>query len=218
MAHQVGAITVVDAAQSVPHHPVDVTELDCDFLAFSGHKMLGPTGIGVLFGKPELLEAMEPFLSGGEMIQSVTMEKSTWNEIPWKFEAGTPKIAQVIGLGAAIDYLTSIGFEAIGEYENDLTGYALKSLGEIDGLTIHGNSAKRGPVISFTVKDVHPHDLAQFLDQEGIAIRAGHHCAQPIMQKLGVPATSRVSIYFYNTRSEIDILADSIRKTIDFLT
>ena len=218
MAHQVGAITVVDAAQSVPHHPVDVTELDCDFLAFSGHKMLGPTGIGILYGKPELLEAMEPFLSGGEMIQSVTMEKSTWNEIPWKFEAGTPKIAQVIGLGAAIDYLTAIGFEAIGKYETELTDYALSSLSALDGITIHGSARKRGPVISFTVKDVHPHDLAQFLDQEGIAIRAGHHCAQPIMQKLGVPATSRVSIYFYNTRSEIDILEDSIRKTIDFLT
>ncbi|NQT96672.1 MAG: cysteine desulfurase [Candidatus Marinimicrobia bacterium] len=218
MAHQVGALTIVDAAQSVPHHQVDMTELDCDFLAFSGHKMLGPTGIGVLYGKPELLEAMEPFLGGGEMIQSVTMEKSTWNEIPWKFEAGTPKIAQVIGLGTAIDYITAIGFEAIVKYEKELTDYALSALSALEGITIHGNAHQRGPVISFNVKDVHPHDLAQFLDQEGIAIRAGHHCTQPIMQKLGVPATSRASFSLYNTKAEIDILIESIANTIRFMT
>ncbi len=218
MARQVGAITVVDAAQSVPHNPVNVTELNCDFLAFSGHKMLGPTGVGVLYGQPEILEQMPPFLGGGEMIRTVTMEKSTWNEIPWKFEAGTPKIAQVIGLDTAIDYLVHLGFDAIGEYEKELTGYTLKRLAGIDGLKIHGRATQRGPVISFNIDKVHPHDLAQFLDEEGVAIRAGHHCAQPALQKIGVPATSRVSLYFYNTRSEIEILIDSIRKTIRFLT
>ncbi len=212
-SQRVGAITVVDAAQTVPHLPVDVTGLDCDFLAFSGHKMLGPTGIGVLYGKPELLENMSPFLGGGEMINTVTMERSTWNDIPWKFEAGTPKIAQVIGLGAAIDYINSIGYKEISRYENELTAYALKQLRGIDGLTIHGPKENRGPVISFNLDSVHPHDLAQFLDQDGIAIRAGHHCAQPVMQRLGVPATSRISFYLYNTINEIDILIDSIRNT-----
>ena len=152
------------------------------------------------------------------MIQNVTMERSTWTEIPWKFEAGTPKIAQVIGLGAAIDYLNQLDYQAIGQYEQELTEYTLASLKDLDGLTIHGNPPQRGPVISFNVDAVHPHDLAQFLDEEGVAIRAGHHCAQPIMQRLGVPATSRVSIYLYNTKAEIDILVDSIRKTVDFLT
>lgn len=218
MAHNVGAITVVDAAQSVPHLPVDVTDLDCDFLAFSGHKMLGPTGIGVLYGKPELLEGMSPFFGGGEMIQSVTMEKSTWNDIPWKFEAGTPKIAQVIGLGAAVEYLTTIGYHEIGRYEQELTAYALEALNDIENMTIHGPDSNRGPVISFNLDNVHPHDLAQFLDQDGIAIRAGHHCAQPIMQKLGVTATSRASIYIYNTRGEIDQLVQAIVRTRDIFT
>ncbi len=218
LAHAVGAVTVVDAAQSVPHLPVDVTDLDCDFLAFSGHKMLGPTGVGVLYGKPELLESMSPFFGGGEMIQTVTMEKSTWNELPWKFEAGTPKIAQVIGLGAAIDYLNEIGYEAIGEYEKKLTDYTLERLAAVEGMSIHGQAAKRGPVISFNLADVHPHDLAQFLDMEGVAIRAGHHCAQPIMQRLGVPATSRASMYIYNTSEEIDRLVQSIENTRRFMT
>lgn len=218
LAHAVGAVTVVDAAQSVPHLPVDVTHLDCDFLAFSGHKMLGPTGVGVLYGKPELLESMSPFFGGGEMIQTVTMEKSTWNELPWKFEAGTPKIAQVIGLGAAIDYLNEIGYEAIGEYEKKLTDYTLEKLAAIEGLSIHGQAAERGPVISFNLADVHPHDLAQFLDMEGVAIRAGHHCTQPIMQRLGVPATSRASMYIYNTSEEIDRLVQSIENTRRFMT
>ncbi|MFH1852624.1 MAG: cysteine desulfurase [Candidatus Neomarinimicrobiota bacterium] len=218
MARKVGAITIVDAAQSVPHQMVDVTDLDCDFLAFSGHKMLGPTGVGVLYGRPELLERMSPFFGGGEMIRTVTMEQSTWNEIPWKFEAGTPKIAQVIGLGAAIDYLNELGFVAIGNYEKELTGYALQKLAAVDGMTIHGNAPRRGPVISFNLAGVHPHDLAQFLDEEGIAIRAGHHCAQPIMQRLGVPATSRTSIYIYNTREEVDRLIHAINKTVAFLT
>jgi len=218
LAHAVGAITVVDAAQSVPHMAVDVVELDCDFLAFSGHKMLGPTGVGVLYGKPELLEQMSPFFGGGEMIRTVTMEKSTWAEIPWKFEAGTPKIAQVIGLGAAINYLNQLSYKTIGQYEQELTDYTLASLKDLDGLTIHGNPQQRGPVISFNVDAVHPHDLAQFLDEEGVAIRAGHHCAQPLMQRLGVPATSRVSIYLYNTKAEIDIFIESITNTIRFMT
>ncbi len=218
LARQHGAVTLVDAAQSVPHMPVDVTELDCDFLAFSGHKMMGPTGVGVLYGKPEMLESMEPFFGGGEMIQTVTMDKSTWNEIPWKFEAGTPRIAQVIGLGAAIDYLQNLGYDSIRKYESELTDYCLNRLKELDNITIHGNAFERGPVISFNLDDVHPHDLAQFLDQDGVAIRAGHHCAQPIMQKLGVPATSRASLYLYNTITEIDGLISAIQKTRRFFS
>ena len=197
---------------------VDVVELGCDFLAFSGHKMLGPTGVGALYGKPELLEQMSPFLGGGEMIRTVTMEKSTWTEIPWKFEAGTPKIAQVIGLGAAIDYLNQLDYQAIGQYEQELTDYTLTSLKDLDGLTIHGNTQQRGPVISFNVDAVHPHDLAQFLDEEGVAIRAGHHCAQPLMQRLGVPATSRASIYLYNTKAEIDRFIAALNTTIRFFS
>ncbi|MCJ7802608.1 MAG: cysteine desulfurase, partial [Candidatus Marinimicrobia bacterium] len=216
-AKQVGAITVIDAAQSIPHSHIDVQDLDCDFLAFSGHKMLGPTGIGVLYGKTELLESMPPFMGGGDMINSVTMTESTWNDIPYKFEAGTPKIAQAIGLGAAIDYINNIGINYIDEYLQNLTSLALEKLKLVEGVEIYGHQkGKSGSVISFNLKDVHPHDLAQFLDQDGIAVRAGHHCAQPIMDKLGVSSTIRASFYLYNTKEEIDKLCDSLRKTAKF--
>ncbi|MBL7059508.1 MAG: cysteine desulfurase [Candidatus Marinimicrobia bacterium] len=212
-AKSVGAITIVDAAQSVPHANINVEELGCDFLAFSGHKMLAPTGIGVLYGKTKILEEMIPFLGGGEMISSVSMESATWNEIPYKFEAGTPKIAQVIGLGAAIEYLNKIGMDDVQKHGQDLLKYALISLSNIPELTIYGDSTNRGAVISFNVDNVHPHDLAQFLDQDGIAVRAGHHCAQPIMTKLGLSSTTRASFYLYNTKKEIDALCESIVKT-----
>jgi len=217
MAHDVGAIVLVDAAQSVPHQTVDVQDMDCDFLAFSGHKMLGPTGVGVLYGKPELLEAMPPFLGGGEMIRTVSLNDSTWNDIPWKFEAGTPNIAQAIGLGAAIDYINKIGLENIHDYEQALLNYALEKMQEIPGINIYGAAQKRGAVISFNVENIHPHDLAQFLDNDGIAIRAGHHCAQPIMKKLGVSATGRASFYVYNSKEDVVRLCESIEKTIKFM-
>ena len=218
IAHDVGAIVLVDAAQSVPHQTVDVQDMDCDFLAFSGHKMLGPTGVGVLYGKPELLEAMPPFLGGGEMIRTVSLNDSTWNDIPWKFEAGTPNIAQAIGLGAAIDYINKIGLENIHEYEQELLNYALEKMQEIPGINIYGAAQKRGAVISFNVENIHPHDLAQFLDNDGIAIRAGHHCTQPIMKKLGVPATGRASFYVYNSKEDVVRLCESIEKTIKFMS
>lgn len=217
LAKKVNAIIFIDAAQSVPHSPVDVQDLDCDFLAFSGHKMLGPTGIGVLYGKTELLESMAPFMGGGDMINSVTMSESTWNDIPYKFEAGTPKIAQAIGLGAAIDYLNDIGMNNIDEYLKDLTIITLEKLKSIDGLEIYGHqSSENGAVISFNLEGIHPHDLAQFLDQDGIAVRAGHHCAQPIMDKLGVSSTIRASFYLYNTEEEINLLCESLIKTANF--
>ena len=217
-ARSVGAVTLVDAAQSIPHGPVDVQKLNCDFLAFSGHKMLGPSGVGILYGKEELLETMEPFLGGGEMISTVTMEESTWNDIPWKFEAGTPNIAQAIGLGAAVDYLSSLGMEAVKEYEQMLTQYALNKFNNILGMTVYGNAPERGGVISFNVDGIHPHDMAQILDQSGIAVRAGHHCAQPIMKKLEVSATTRASFYIYNTTEEIDHLVNCILKAKEFMT
>ncbi len=217
IAHDVGAIVLVDAAQSVPHQTVDVQDMDCDFLAFSGHKMLGPTGVGVLYGKPELLEAMPPFLGGGEMIRTVSLNDSTWNDIPWKFEAGTPNIAQAIGLGAAVDYINQIGMETIHNREQELLNYALEKMQEIPGINIYGAAQKRGAVISFNVENIHPHDLAQFLDNDGIAIRAGHHCAQPIMKKLGVPATGRASFYVYNSKEDVDRLCESIEKTVKFM-
>jgi|TARA_Y100000310_G_scaffold168248_1_gene168325 cysteine desulfurase/selenocysteine lyase len=218
MAKDVGALVLVDAAQSVPHSPMDIQTLGCDFLAFSGHKMLGPTGVGVLCGRQELLTGMEPFLGGGEMINSVTMEESTWNKPPWKFEAGTPNIAQVIGLGAAVDYLETIGIDSIERHERTLTRYALEALSAIPEVTIYGPGAERGGLVSFNVENVHPHDLAQVLDERGIAIRAGHHCAQPIMQKLDVPATARASFYLYNTTVEIDALCEGVTAAIDFMT
>ncbi len=211
-AHSVGAVVLVDAAQSVPHSQVDVQDLGCDFFAFSGHKMLGPTGVGVLFGKPELLEEMDPFLGGGEMIKTVNMETSTWNDIPHKFEAGTPNIAQAIGLGTAVDYLNNMGMENVHAHEQDLLQYAVDILSNISGITLYGNPQNRGGVVSFNVEDIHPHDVAQFLDNDGIAVRAGHHCAQPIMKRLGVSATCRASVYLYNTKNEIDRLASSLEK------
>jgi len=212
IAHSYGAKVLVDAAQAMPHLMVDVVDLDCDFLAISGHKMLAPTGVGALFAKREILEEMDPFLGGGEMIEQVTMETATWNEIPQKFEAGTPNIAQAIGLGAAVDFINEIGIEKIKDYEGEMTRYSIAKLSEISGMQIYGDLFCRGPVISFNVDGVHSHDLAQLLDMENIAIRAGHHCAQPIMRKLGVPATARASFYLYNTKDEVDALCDAIEK------
>ena len=209
-AHQVGAIMIVDGAQGVPHMSVNIQELDCDFYAFSGHKMLGPTGIGVLWGKTDLLDEMEPFIGGGEMIDKVTMESSTWNDIPYKFEAGTPNFAQAVGLGAAMDYLEKIGMDEIADHEKILTRYALDKLNQIDDLRIHGSAEDRGGVISFNVDGIHPHDLAQFLNEDNIAIRVGHHCAQPLLKTLGETATARMSFYIYNDESDVDKFCDSI--------
>lgn len=213
LAKSAGALTLVDAAQSIPHSSVDVQDLDCDFLTFSGHKMLAPTGVGVLYGKTHILEEMSPFFGGGEMISSVSMTSATWNEIPYKFEAGTPKIAQVVGLGAALDYLNTITMDTVHEHGQKLLHYAMNRLSEIPGMTIHGEAERRGSVLSFSVENVHPHDLAQFLDQDGVAVRAGHHCAQPIMTKLGVSSTARASFYIYNTKNDIDALVQSIINT-----
>lgn len=216
-AHAAGAITLVDAAQSVPHLPVDVQELDADFLCFSGHKMLGPTGIGVLYGKRELLEEMPPFMGGGDMIRTVHLRESTWNDLPWKFEAGTPAIAEAIGLGAAVDYLNGLGMENVARHEQEITAYALEQLRGVPGLTIYGPSTEqRGGVISFTLGDIHPHDLASILDQEvGVAVRAGHHCAQPLMERYNLTATARASFYVYTVPSDIDTLVRGLYKAIE---
>jgi len=214
-AKKVGAITVIDGAQAVPHMKVDIENLGCDFYAFSGHKMLGPTGVGVLIGRKTILEKMDPFMGGGEMINTVTMEKSTWNDVPWKFEAGTPNIAQVIGLGAAIDYIEKIGIENIHQHEQALLKYGLEILSQNENIVLYGNPEIRGAVIPFNVKNIHPHDLAKFLDTDGICIRAGHHCTQPIMNRLGINATARASFYIYNTKNDIEKLAESIKKTAD---
>ncbi len=213
-AHKNGALVLVDAAQSVPHMPVDVREMDCDFLAFSGHKMLGPTGIGVLYGKKELLEEMNPFLSGGDMIREVHLREASWDELPWKFEAGTSNVAGAIGLGAAVDYLSNIGMKNVREHEKQLTRYALDKMMKIKGISIYGpkNVELRGGVISFNLGDIHPHDIASILDGEGIAIRAGHHCAQPLVERLGVIGTARASFYIYNTEWEIDYLVKALEK------
>lgn len=211
LAHQAGAITLLDGAQSVPHFPVDVQELDVDFLAFSGHKMCGPTGIGVLYGKMPLLEAMPPFLGGGDMIRAVHLGSFVPNEVPYKFEAGTPAIAEAIGLGAAVDYLQSVGMEAIAQYEHELTVYALERLEEVPGVRLFGPAAAhKGGIAAFTFDGVHPHDVAQILDQYGIAVRAGHHCAQPLHERFGIPATTRASFYLYTTKEEIDKLVDGL--------
>jgi cysteine desulfurase/selenocysteine lyase len=215
-AHAVGATVLIDAAQSVPHLPVDVQALDVDFLCFSAHKMLGPTGIGVLYGKREILAAMPPFLGGGEMIRTVHLRESTWNDLPWKFEAGTPAIAESIGLGAAIDYLNALGMENVRQHEREITAYALEQLRSVPGLTIFGPEVEqRGGVIAFTLGDVHPHDLASILDQEvGVAIRAGHHCAQPLAERYGVTATARASFYVYTIPSDIDTLVQGLHKAL----
>ncbi len=209
-AHQVGAVMIVDGAQGASHLPVDMKELGCDFYAFSGQKMVAPTGIGILWGKTALLEEMEPFMGGGEMIETVTMESSTWNDIPYKFEAGTPNFAQAVGLGAAMDYLKNIGMNEIADHEKKLTRYALDKLNQIDDLRIHGSAKDRGGVISFNVDGIHPHDLAQFLNEDNIAIRVGHHCAQPLLKTLGETATARMSFYIYNDESDVDKFCDSI--------
>ncbi len=218
LAHAVGAVLVVDGAQAVPNQPIDVVAQDIDFLAFSGHKMLGPTGIGGLYGKRRLLEEAEPYQGGGDMIATVAMEGSTWNRLPYKFEAGTPDIAGAIGLGVAADYLAAIGLQAVWEHEQRLTEYALARLAEIPGLQIYGPPASefRGGVVSFNLDGLHPHDLGQVLDNEGIAIRAGHHCAQPLMGALGVGSTTRASFYIYNNQDEIDALCAGIGKAREF--
>ncbi len=216
LAHNVGAIFIVDGAQGASHFPVNMKELDCDFYAFSGHKMLGPTGIGVLWGKTKLLEEMEPFMGGGEMINTVSMESSTWNDIPYKFEAGTPNFAQAVGLGGAIDYLENIGMEAIELHEKTLLNYALNKMNHMDGIRIHGSAKDRGGVISFNVDGIHPHDLAQFLNEDNIAIRVGHHCAQPLLKTLGESATARLSFYIYNDENDVDKFCDSLRTIMGY--
>jgi cysteine desulfurase / selenocysteine lyase len=207
-----GVLTLIDGAQAVPHMKVDLETLGCDFFAFSGHKMLGPTGIGVLWVKKSVLETMSPFHGGGDMIREVHKYETTWNDLPYKFEAGTPNIADVVGLGAAIDYLTKIGMDNVREHEIELTKYAIEKLSKVKGLHIYGTKdiSKRGGVISFNFADVHPHDVAQIVDGEGIAVRSGHHCAQVLMERLNVAATSRASFYIYNTKQDIDILVNSL--------
>jgi len=219
MAKDRGIPVLLDAAQSVPHLPIDVEHLDCDFLAFSGHKMLAPTGVGVLYAKVARLENMDPYQGGGDMISSVWHDKSTWNEIPHKFEAGTPNIAGAIGLAAAIDYLQNIGMENTALYEQELTSYAIEKMMQIPNMKIFGNAPERGGVLSFNIGNVHPHDLSHFLDQQGIAVRAGHHCAQLIMRKFDIAATTRASFYIYNTFAEIDYFIDQLieaQKFFDF--
>jgi cysteine desulfurase/selenocysteine lyase len=211
-AREHGVVTLVDGAQSAPHLPVDVQALGCDFLAFSGHKVFGPTGVGVLYGRGALLERMPPWQGGGDMIETVTLEGSTFARPPARFEAGTPMIAEVIGLGAALDYVGSLGFGPIGAREDELLAYATEQLGDLDGLRLIGTARRKAGVLSFVVDGVHPHDVSAVLDDEGIAVRAGHHCAQPVMRRFGVPATVRASFAFYNTREEIDALVRGLRR------
>ncbi len=217
-AHRQGAAVVVDAAQSVPHLPTDVRDLDCEFLAFSGHKMLGPTGVGVLYARRDVLEDMEPFLRGGEMVREVWYDRATWNELPHRFEAGTPNIAGVIGLGAAVDYLRGLGMDNVRQHEVEITGYALKAFQELDEVDVFGprDLSLRGGIVSFHCEAVHPHDLGTLLDRDGIAIRAGHHCAMPLMREMGVVATARASFYVYNTEEEIDLLVTSLKKALRY--
>ena len=218
LVHQTNALLVVDGAQSVPHMKIDVQDLDVDFFAFSGHKMLGPTGIGVLYGKEELLEQMSPVEFGGEMIDFVYEQEATWKELPWKFEAGTPNIAGAIGLAAAIDYLDKIGMETVHQYEQELIAYVFPKLQAVEGLTIYGSEdlTQRSGVISFNLAGLHPHDVATALDYEGVAVRAGHHCAQPLLSYLGVAATVRASFYLYNTKADCDKLVEALQKTKEF--
>ena len=218
MARASGARVLVDAAQAAPHLPIDVGALGADFVAFSAHKMLGPTGVGVLWGRGELLDAMPPFLGGGDMIASVSLAESTWNEVPHKFEAGTPNVGGVVAFGTALEYLRALGMERIRAHERELTGYALSTLARVPGVTLHGplNPDLRGGVVSFSLDGVHPHDVGQVLDSRGVAIRAGHHCAQPVMLRLGIPATARASFYIYNTRDEVDALEAAVRETADY--
>jgi cysteine desulfurase/selenocysteine lyase len=214
-SHQFDIPVLVDAAQAVNHLSVDVQNLDCDFLAFSGHKIYGPTGIGALYGKVDLLDKMPPFQGGGDMIAKVTFEKTTYNELPHKFEAGTPDIAGAIGLGAAIEYVSKIGIENIKDHETDLLNYATKEVSKIPGLRIIGNAKEKMSVLSFVLENIHPHDIGTFLDFEGVAIRTGHHCTQPVMQRFNIPATSRASFAMYNTKEEVEVLVNGLRKVIE---
>jgi cysteine desulfurase/selenocysteine lyase len=212
MAHEMGALTLIDGAQAVPHMNVDVRALDADFYAFSGHKLFGPTGVGILYGKAKLLESMPPYQGGGDMIQTVTLEKTTYNDLPYKFEAGTPNIAGGIGLGAAFDYVSDIGLEAIAAYEHELLVYGTELLEQIPGLRIIGTAREKASVLSFVMDGIHPHDIGTVLDRMGIAVRTGHHCAQPVMDRFGIPATTRASLAFYNTPAELDRLAAGLQK------
>ena len=212
IAHARGAAVLLDGSQAAYHMPVDVRALDCDFYVATGHKLYGPTGIGVLYGKEALLDALPPFLGGGDMISSVTFERSTWNELPHKFEAGTPNIAGAIGLGAALDYINEVGFAEIQQHEGDLLGYATGQLEEIPGLRLIGTARKKASVLSFVLDGVHPHDIGTIVDREGVAIRTGHHCAQPVMDRFGVPATARASLAMYNTRQDVDALVSALRR------
>ena len=216
MAHDVGAKVLLDGAQAVTHLSVDVRDLDCDFYAFSGHKLYGPSGIGVLYGKEELLDAMPPYMGGGEMIRSVTFGKSEWADLPYKFEAGTPAIAQAVGLGAAIDYVTGLGMDNIAVHEQDLLSYATQRLSSIDVLKFFGTAAGKASVVSFTLDCAHPHDVGTLVDRAGVAIRVGHHCAQPLMDRMGVAATARASFGLYNTRDEIDTLCEALEGVVEF--
>jgi cysteine desulfurase/selenocysteine lyase len=215
MAHRHGIPVLVDGAQATPHLPVDVQDLGCDFYAFSGHKLFGPTGIGVLYGKEELLEAMPPYQGGGDMISAVTFEKTIYNSLPHKFEAGTPHIAGVIGLAAAIEYVERIGLGQIAAYESELLTYGTDLLSAIPGLRLIGTAREKAGVLSFVLRDIHAHDVGTILDHEGIAVRAGHHCAMPVMKRFGIPATARASLAFYNTREELEALAKGIHKAIE---
>lgn len=214
ISHSHGVPVLVDGAQAVSHIPVDMQDLDCDFYAFSGHKVYGPTGIGVLYGRKNLLHELPPYQGGGDMIRSVTFEKTTYNDLPFKFEAGTPNIVGAIGLGEALSYISKVGIETIALYEQELLNYATKILSEIDELKIIGNALEKTSIISFVLKDIHPHDIGTILDNEGIAVRTGHHCTQPLMKRFNVPATTRASFAFYNTKKEIDMLSDAIKKVI----
>ena len=218
MARSVGAAVLVDGAQSVPHMPVDVADLDCDFLAFSGHKMMGPTGIGALYVKRDVLEEMEPFLTGGEMVLEVSYERASWNALPMRFEAGTPNIADAVALGAAVDYLDALGMDNVRTHEVELTRYALERFRELEEIDVFGPADldRRGGVVSFNSVDVHPHDLGTVLDRQGIAIRTGHHCTMPVMRKLGLAATARASFYVYNTEDEVDLLVDGIKRALRY--
>ena len=216
MAHQYGAVLIIDGAQGAAHKKINVKDLGCDFYAFSGHKMLGPTGSGVLWGKLNLLDHMEPFMSGGEMIDKVTMTSATWNEVPYKFEAGTPNFIQAIGLGAAVEYLESVGMDQITDHEKELTSYALNKLQTINNIKIHGSGNNRIGVVSFNIENIHPHDLAQFLNEYNIALRVGHHCAQPLLSKLNETSTARLSTYLYNDEQDIDKLCSALQEIIGY--
>ena len=218
LAHEVGAKVLIDAAQAMAHEPVDVQELDCDFLAFSGHKMFGPTGVGVLYGKEDLLNAMPPYQGGGDMIDQVSFEKTTYNVLPHKFEAGTPNIAGVIGLGAAVDYINQLGIQNIKEYEHELLDYASAKMSQVPGLRIVGTAKNKASVISFVMKDLHPHDIATLANKYHLALRTGHHCTQPLMKRLCVPATARASLSIYNTKEDVDKLVDALNKMVELFS